>query len=220
MFVLCMENTDNNLESSSDTRNRLLDAAEKLFCQRGFEGTSVRDITAEAGCNIAAVNYYFGSKEKLYEEMFHRRLSEKIQGHMKTIERVCARPDATLEDLLRELVRPTMESALRGDTWSRVVRFLVREALHRRFDRDKIAEELIGKFFERLAAAFQQLLPGLEKRAAWRAALTFESLVMHPILFFEMYDLVLPGFTVEEITEQIVRVGAAGLRSCLKGTAE
>lgn len=139
---------------------------------------------------------------------------------MRTIERVCARPAATIEELLRELVRPTMESALRGDTWSRVVRFLVREALQHRFDRDKIAEELINKFFERLADAFQQLLPGLEKRAAWRAVLTFESLVMHPILFFEMYDLILPGFTVEEITEQIVRVGVAGLRSCLKGNAE
>jgi AcrR family transcriptional regulator len=215
-----MENTDNNTESSLDTRHRLLDAAEKLFCQRGFEGASVRDITAEAGCNVAAVNYYFGSKEKLYEEMFHRRFSEKIQGHLATIERVCSRNDATIEDLLTELVRPTVESALRGDTWSRVVRFLVREAIQGRFRKDKVGERLLDQFFNRLAEAFQQLLPGLEPRMAWRCVLTFESLVLHPILFFELYDLVLPGFNVEEITEQIVRVASAGLRSCLKGTAE
>lgn len=75
-----MDNSENHLETSLDARERLLDAAEKLFCQRGFEGTSVREITAEAGCNVAAVNYYFGSKEKLYEEMFHRRLSEKFRA--------------------------------------------------------------------------------------------------------------------------------------------
>jgi len=62
-----MQNPDKNTDISFDTRERLLDAAEKLFCQKGFEGTSIRDITAEAGCNIAAVNYHFGGKEKLYE---------------------------------------------------------------------------------------------------------------------------------------------------------
>lgn len=215
-----MRKTDKLSENSVDTRQRLLDAAEKLFCRHGFEGTSVRDITAEAGCNIAAVNYYFGSKEKLYGEMFHRRLSEKIEGHLITIDRVCSEPNATIEDLLRELVRPTIESAFRGEVWSRAVRFLVREALHSHFGRDKTAEELIHRFFERLAAAFQHLLAGLEPRAAWRAVLTFESLVLHPILFFEVYDSLLPGFTAEEITEQIVRVASAGLRSCLKGTVE
>ena len=42
-----------------DARNRLLDAAEALFCENGFEGVSVRELTAAAGCNLAAVNYYF-----------------------------------------------------------------------------------------------------------------------------------------------------------------
>ncbi|MHC4998559.1 MAG: TetR/AcrR family transcriptional regulator, partial [Planctomycetota bacterium] len=43
-----------------DVRNRILDVAEALFCERGFEGVSVRELTAAAGCNLAAVNYYFG----------------------------------------------------------------------------------------------------------------------------------------------------------------
>ncbi|HOK97051.1 MAG TPA: TetR family transcriptional regulator, partial [Anaerohalosphaeraceae bacterium] len=53
-----------------DARERLLDAAEKLFCLKGFNRTSVRELTAEARCNLAAVNYHFKSKEHLYVEMF------------------------------------------------------------------------------------------------------------------------------------------------------
>jgi len=48
-----------------ETRTRILDAAEELFMQQGFEGTSMRLLTAKAGVNLAAVNYHFGSKHAL-----------------------------------------------------------------------------------------------------------------------------------------------------------
>src|SRR5256885_9089128 len=57
-----------------ETRIRILDAAEELFMQHGFEGTSMRLLTAKAGVNLAAVNYHFGSKDALIEAVFHRRL--------------------------------------------------------------------------------------------------------------------------------------------------
>ena len=53
----------------------ILDAAERLFGNRGFEGTSVRDIAQEAGVNLAMISYYFGSKEKLLEALFAARIS-------------------------------------------------------------------------------------------------------------------------------------------------
>lgn len=59
---------------SIDTKERLLDAAERLFAQRGFAATSLRDITAEAQANLASVNYHFGSKEALLDAVFERRL--------------------------------------------------------------------------------------------------------------------------------------------------
>ncbi|MBL8451009.1 MAG: TetR family transcriptional regulator [Dechloromonas sp.] len=59
---------------SSDTRLRILDTAEGLFMAQGYEGTSMRQITAGAGVNLAAVNYHFGSKEGLLREVFRRRL--------------------------------------------------------------------------------------------------------------------------------------------------
>ena len=48
-----------------DTGERILDAAERLFMAHGYEGTSMRQITSEAGVNLAAVNYHFGSKDAL-----------------------------------------------------------------------------------------------------------------------------------------------------------
>src|SRR5256885_13500706 len=57
-----------------ETRTRILDAAEELFMQHGFEATSMRLLTGKAGVNLAAVNYHFGSKDALIEALFRRRL--------------------------------------------------------------------------------------------------------------------------------------------------
>ncbi|RYY52183.1 MAG: TetR/AcrR family transcriptional regulator [Chitinophagaceae bacterium] len=57
----------------NDKQVKIMEAAEIHFADRGFEGTSVRDIAETAGVNLAMINYYFGSKEKLMEAMFARR---------------------------------------------------------------------------------------------------------------------------------------------------
>ena len=64
------------VNSSGSTKERILGAAEVLFAQRGFDGASLRQLTAAAGVNLAAVNYHFGSKDRLVEEVFRRRLDE------------------------------------------------------------------------------------------------------------------------------------------------
>jgi len=69
--------------SLSEKQVQLLDTAEKLFSQKGFDGTSVRDIAEAAGFNTAMISYYFGSKEKLMEEIFERKrlnLREKVDN--------------------------------------------------------------------------------------------------------------------------------------------
>lgn len=60
--------------SHSDTRRRLLEATEWLFIESGYEAMSLRHITARAGANLAAVNYHFGSKEALMQELLSQRL--------------------------------------------------------------------------------------------------------------------------------------------------
>ena len=99
--------------SLPDTAERILDAAEKLFAQNGYYNTSLRAITSEADVNLAAVNYHFGSKEALLEEVFKRRLVPLNAIRSEAMDRVQSqardagrRPDAA--DVLRAFVEPTV----------------------------------------------------------------------------------------------------------------
>src|ERR1700733_6973121 len=57
----------------ADKREHILVVAEELFAEKGFDGTSVRDIAQQAGVNLAMISYYFGSKEKLLESLLEFR---------------------------------------------------------------------------------------------------------------------------------------------------
>lgn len=68
------------MNALNEKQNQILQVAEKLFAEKGFDGTSIRNISKEAGINIAMVSYYFGSKEKLLEALIFNRTSDmKIQ---------------------------------------------------------------------------------------------------------------------------------------------
>ena len=68
------------------TRNLILDTAERLFVQQGFDGTSMRQITSEADVNLAAVNYHFGSKESLVQAVLKRRLAVLNQERLRQLD--------------------------------------------------------------------------------------------------------------------------------------
>ncbi len=70
------------------TKDRILDAAEALFMEHGFEATSLRAITAAAGVNLAAVNYHFGSKEELFQTVLTRRLDPMNRERLELLTRV------------------------------------------------------------------------------------------------------------------------------------
>jgi AcrR family transcriptional regulator len=70
------------------TKNKILDAAEVLFADTGFNGTSLREITSTANVNLAAVNYHFGSKKELIKAVMSRymdELSPKLEGALSVI---------------------------------------------------------------------------------------------------------------------------------------
>lgn len=70
-------------QSNSTTIDQILNAAEALFAEKGFAETSLRSITSEAGVNLAAVNYHFGSKQKLIQAVFARFL-DPFSKHLNT----------------------------------------------------------------------------------------------------------------------------------------
>jgi AcrR family transcriptional regulator len=65
------------------TKNKILDAAEKLFADKGFTGTSLREITSQAEVNLAAVNYHFGSKKELIKAVMSRYMNE-LSPHLES----------------------------------------------------------------------------------------------------------------------------------------
>ncbi|GGC28451.1 TetR family transcriptional regulator [Siccirubricoccus deserti] len=108
------------------TVDRILSAAARLFAARGMAGVGLREITAEAGVNLAAVNYYFGSKEKLLEALFLRR-AQPITAERMRLLACCAegpgRPPM-LEQLLEAFLRPAfslgLEAGVDGATFGRL----------------------------------------------------------------------------------------------------
>src|ERR1700728_1069403 len=74
-----------------DTRTRILDAAEHLFAERGFRGTSVRAITDLAGANLAAVGYHFGSKAELLAAVIRRVIEPIIAAQHAGLDRLLGR---------------------------------------------------------------------------------------------------------------------------------
>ncbi len=97
---------------ADSTRERILDAAERLFAERGFDGTSIRDVTTEAGANLAAVHYHFGSKEDLVREVLRRVVTPANAARLQMMADAEQRPGGPLvADLLRAFIQPEFELA-------------------------------------------------------------------------------------------------------------
>ena len=90
------------------TRTRILDAAEELFMQHGFEGTSMRQLTSRAGVNLAAVNYHFGSKDALIEAVFRRRLDPMNTARVAALDALEAGGAPTADAIIRAFVGPSL----------------------------------------------------------------------------------------------------------------
>ncbi len=100
--------------TSADTKTRILDAAEQLFMEHGFEATSLRQLTAAAGVNLAAVNYHFGSKEELFQAVLTRRLDPMNQERIDRLERVereAAGKPLSCEKILFAMLIPALRLA-------------------------------------------------------------------------------------------------------------
>jgi AcrR family transcriptional regulator len=96
------------------TKDRILDAAEALFMEHGFEATSLRSITAAAGVNLAAVNYHFGSKEELFQAVLMRRLDPMNQERvalLDSLEQAAAPGPVPCEQILSAMFAPALKLA-------------------------------------------------------------------------------------------------------------
>ena len=159
--------------AASLTKERILDAAEALFMEHGFEATSLRAITTAAGVNLAAVNYHFGSKEELFQAVLTRRLDPMNQERLALLTRLeaaAAPQPLSCEKILLALFVPALRLArdpARGG--KNFLRLLGRAyADPAPFIRQFLSEQY-EVMIARFKAAFGRALPHLPKKElSWR----------------------------------------------------
>ncbi|MBT3402052.1 MAG: TetR family transcriptional regulator, partial [Rhodospirillaceae bacterium] len=104
------------------TRQRILDAAERLFSEHGINGVSLRTITAEAGANSAAANYHFGTKKGLLDAVFERYatgMAEERETLLADCHPAPGRPPL-LEQIISAFLEPGMRGSHGGATFARL----------------------------------------------------------------------------------------------------
>ncbi len=201
-----------NCDCPHGATDRLLDAAEKLFCERGFNGTSVRDLTKAADCNVAAVNYHFGGKENLYEQMFRRHLGEVFGEHRDNIEKVKNGSETSLESFLESLVRTTLQKLTTANTQIPLMKLVVRESLNPQLKQELVALDIVKEFLEKISECLQKLVPGLDEKKAILCTFSIEGILMYPMLFYDLYNKLFWEVNIDELTGHIVKFAAAGIR--------
>ena len=161
-----------------ETRTRILDAAEELFMQQGFGGTSMRLLTSKAGVNLAAVNYHFGSKDALIEAVFRRRLDPMNTARIAALDALedGGTPDA--DAIIRAFVGASLrmlEDAKGGGR--NFIRLLGRTYT----EPAKGIRHLIGQMYaptmQRYKAALERALPQMPREElVWRMHFMFGTL--------------------------------------------
>ena len=208
------------------TKEKILDAAERLFAQSGLERVSMRDITRAAGVNLAAVNYHFGSKDGLIVAVFDRRLgplNEQRLAALALVEAAAGKRPPRVEAILGALIRPVVALALDPRLGAATFTGLMGRCLA---EPGELFEKLIQKHFEILVARFHAALlraiPGLSREEVfWR--MHFTAGALHQSLL--TMEKPLPGWLkgvlntesppldAERQVQRLVAFAAAGLRA-------
>ncbi|MFH8464220.1 TetR/AcrR family transcriptional regulator [Streptomyces sp. NPDC017991] len=149
--------------ATPDTRTQILDAAEYLFAEHGYRGTSVRAITTRAGANLAAVGYHFGSKAELMAAVARRVIEPLNAAQCAGLDRLLARtPDPQVSELVEAFAGPLFDGMPAGDEGgartSRLIVTVLSDPAEEARSWTGPAEDSVR---ERYLAAFTRALPGL-----------------------------------------------------------
>ena len=201
------------------TRERLLDAAGQTFAARGFDGASVREICAAADANVAAINYHFGDKQRLYiETVKHAHCRIDVAAEPLP-------PDFSPEQCLRAFVEH-MTRAMhedRGPEWG--VELVMREMARPSGACQELVEGFIRPKFAVLLGIIDGLVPA-EMSDKRRHLLAFG--VVGQILLFRFQrpvgrllvgDAEFLGYRSAELAEQVFRFSLAGIRAAAEAAS-
>lgn len=198
------------------TKDRILGAAEELFAQFGFTGTSLRQVTSRADVNIAAVNYHFGSKENLVNEVFRRRMDDMSQQRLSALQQAVQQHPGELEPILAAFVEPALALAQDRHGGAAFVRVVARAYAEKNDSLRKFLSDHYGHVLREFAKAIAAAVPGLSKEELyWRldflaGALTYAmadfGLIKRPAGVTEAAHR-------ERAGRELIRFAAAGFKS-------
>ena len=187
-----------------------------MFAQQGFATTSLRQVTSRADVNIAAVNYHFGSKENLVNEVFRRRMDEMSAQRMARLEAAMADGACDLEAVLAAFVEPALAMAQDRHGGGAFIRVIARAYAEKNDSLRKFVSDHYGHVLREFAKAIAVAVPGLSKEELyWRLDFLAGSLT------YAMADFGLikrpAGVTEaahrERAARELIRFAAAGFNS-------
>ncbi len=213
-----LQSTGDNPTTTASTKQRLLDAAEAVFAEKGYEGASVEEITRRAGANRAAISFHFGGKKQLYIEAVKYAHRNCIQG-APFPEWPAGTPAA---ERLRGFVR-TMVSRMLTDVDPNSAQLMIREMVQPTDACVEVVREYIRPMADVLIGILAELLP---PETPERQRYLFGFSIVSQCLFFRTHRPVaalLMGeeafrrLDVEVLTEHITAVALAAIRAASRG---
>ncbi|MBT3317625.1 CerR family C-terminal domain-containing protein [bacterium] len=165
--------------SVNDTKEQLLDTAERLFADKGYESVSVRDIAAEADVNLAAINYHFQGKDNLYQEVLLRRVVPKRDKILVSLQQVMIGGKPELNKLVSAFVRAHLEDALTSEQGAIALRLVARELTEPKHGAEIICREMIAPVHTAFSHALIQAKPELDMPKCTRIISSIVGQVVH-----------------------------------------
>jgi AcrR family transcriptional regulator len=146
-------------------RETILDAAERLFAERGIDAVSLRTINAEAGYSVAALHYHFATRDGLVRALLERAQPRMFAERARMVAELAAQPSPPLEGIVEALIRP-LAAGMREDFSGSVakLRFLVRLS----FDRSPYLANIIEESFAIFRPLLRRALPRIDERTLTR----------------------------------------------------
>jgi AcrR family transcriptional regulator len=193
------------------TKERLLNEAEALFAQKGFDAVSVREITTAARCNLAAVNYHFGNKHNLYLEVFRARWiprARRLQAFFK--KSLATQGSTSPHSIARALAEAMLVGPLSDEERYRHHQLMARELGRSTEALELLAEEVMRPFFTKIADMLRPAMPKeLDKERLMLNILSIFALVLYfnfarvavSRITGQEYDSAFKARLVEHITE-------------------
>ena len=197
-----------------ETKERLLNVAERLFADFGYRATSLRHITSEARVNLASVNYHFGSKDALLAALLDRRFAPINHRRLELLNELEASADGAVElrDLVRAFLSPPFELHPEGTEGRRILLRLVGRIHSETDDVRTVFIKLFEPIISRFTASFQHTLPHLDAdEVAWRIHFLVGSMA-HTMMWCESFssqNTRCPD--PSEMLESLVQFGTVGL---------